>query len=64
MRGLVPTVLHGGPLDGKVADTSGTIPALVLSEPREMQLFDLTDHDSHWHATWNPVCGWYERTDA
>jgi hypothetical protein len=50
------TALIGGPQDGKVADTNGKVPTLLLSEPRERTLFD----EPKVEATWNELTEWYE----
>lgn len=50
------TRLVGGPHDGRIADTSGEVPAFLLSQPIESTLLDLPIQT----ACWNPVREWYE----
>jgi hypothetical protein len=50
------TLLVGGPQDGMVTETSGTVPAILLWQPRPATLLDTPEREAHW----NPKARWYE----
>ena len=53
---IVLTLLEGGPEDGKVVDSGGGVPTLLLSQPRTRSLLD----EPKKVAVWNEEACWYE----